>query len=165
MRTQANLDALCSELETNCGDFYGACRALSLSPSFVRKWQSEDALVNETIENAAQCGALGLESEAIRRAKYGVDKAVYFKGQVVGHDKVYSDGLLQTLMKGRLSGTYGGDGTNINVNLGGIQIMPRANSYQEWMEMQKALPAPVEDAEFEPCLPDPYKDPAMADIL
>lgn len=175
MRTQDNLDALVRELQTNCGDFYAACRACKLAPTFVRKWQKDDPKVAETLQVATEVGAMQLESAAIERAVRGVEKDVYYQGEVVGTERQYSDGLLTTLLKGRLKQTYGADGgnTNVQVNLtNAIQVMPRAGSYEEWLRFADATtnpralpPSDAVDAEYTPVLPPPELDPAMADIL
>jgi len=52
--------------------------------------------IDETIEQASQV----LISEANRRAYHGVDEPVFYKGEVVGHVKKYSDSLLMFLIKG-----------------------------------------------------------------
>ena len=47
-----------------------------------------------------------LEAEALRRARRGVQEPVYYKGQVVGHVRKYSDTLLIFLLKGGLPEKY-----------------------------------------------------------
>jgi hypothetical protein len=166
-RTQETLDALRDELERNCGDFYGACKAVGVSPGFVRRWQSEDAEIAAQLAEAKSVGALGLIHAAKTRAVDGVVEEIYYQGEVVGEKRVYSDGLLTTMLKANLPEYAAGGGTSVTVNLANIvQTMPRASNYQEWLDMQKplALPAP-EDAEYSICLPVPEEDPAMADIL
>lgn len=176
MRTEENLAALVAELETNCGDFFEACRECRLSPSFVRKWMNEDSEVKTKIEEAGKVGALRIESEAIRRAVKGVEEDIYYQGEVVGSKTNYSDGLMSLILKKRLRDTYGDEPAQTNVQvLNNINVMPRANSYEEWLGMveatnnqQKALPAPDSeplDVEFKQVLPPPELDPNMADIL
>jgi hypothetical protein len=163
-RTQETLDALRDELERNCGDFYGACKAVGVSPGFVRRWQSEDTEVATTLEEARAVGVMGLEHAAKLRAVDGVVKDIYYQGEVVGTERVYSDGLLTTMMKARLPEYAAGSGTTVNLNLGQIiQQVPRAATYQEWVAMQEplALPAP-EDADFAEVL---EIDPNLVDIL
>jgi hypothetical protein len=171
VRTQDTLDALSQELQGNCGDFYAACKAVGVSPAFVRKWQKDDPKIDEAVKLSTEVGALQLESAAISRAVRGVDKDVYYQGDVVGSETQYSDGLLTTLLKGRMRNVYGADAgqTNVQVNLtNAIQIMPRANTYEEWLEFTTAKPAQlshsVVDAEYTPILA-PENDPALADIL
>lgn len=167
VRTQANLDLLVNTLLGNCGDFYGACQTAGLSPSFVRKWMSEDKIVKEHIDSAEQVGAMRLESIAIDRAVNGVEKGVWYQGEQVGSETQHSDSLLTLLLKKRLKERYGDEAaqTNVNVNLAAaIQVMPRANSYAEWLEFQRAsIERPM--VNVTPSLPAPEHDPAMADIL
>jgi hypothetical protein len=67
---------------------------------------------------------------------------VYFKGERVDTEIQYSDGLLTTLLKGRLPEIYGpeGEGRPGNTFNGPTQIniMPRADTYDEWLKMKDA---------------------------
>lgn len=171
MRNELNLAALKEALVANYGDFFEACQVTGLSPMFVRTWMKDDADVREALENAEQVGSLRLESVAIKRGVHGVEEDVYYQGNVVGQTTKYSDGLLTTLMKGRLKDRYG-DTSNTNVNLNiaqQLQIMPRAGSYEEWLVMRDVTPkvlegVPAHEAAIE-LLPVPQHDPNMADIL
>lgn len=138
MRTQAKLDEIVHALQNNCGDMFDACRQCAVSPIFVRTWMKDDKDVHAAIVEAERVGALALQSEAIRRAVKGVEKGVYFKGQRVDEEIVYSDGLLQTLLKGRLPETFGKDAEGLAISGNNVQvnIMPRANSYAEWLAMR-----------------------------
>lgn len=113
-----------------------------VSPVFVRQWMKDDADVREQLTEAERVGALELHSEAIRRAKYGVEKGVYFKGERVDTETVYSDGLLTTLLKGRLPEIFGREAEGIGaINaIGNVQInvMPRADTYDDWLRMKDA---------------------------
>jgi hypothetical protein len=141
----------------------------------VQKWMGDDPLVAERLTSAKEAGALQIEHAAITRAVHGVKKDVWFKGEVVGEETQYSDSLLQTLLKKRLPHTYGEDaGGNTLVNYGQINVMPRAENYEEWLGMmqatdrvliehQKQLPN-VLDAEYTPVL-RPEDDPDLADLL
>ena len=67
--------------------------------------------------------ALGeLESEAVRRGRDGVEKDVRFKGEVVGKEKQYSDGLLTKLLEASDPERYGKKSYNYseqNINIAG----------------------------------------------
>lgn len=54
-----------------------------------------------------QIGVSSLESEAIRRARDGVEEPVFYKGEEVARVLKYSDGLLQFLLKGNMRERYG----------------------------------------------------------
>jgi hypothetical protein len=169
MRTEAVLETIVTELQNNCGDMFKAAKAAGVSLMFVQQWCKDDKDVQVRLHEAKSVGAMRIESAAIERAVDGVDKAVYFKGEVVGFEKVYSDGLLGKLLEARVPGFEKGD-KGININGGGpvqINIMPRANSYDEWLSMkeralnppQEALPAPEQpiDAEFTPVPANPFE--------
>lgn len=162
-RTQATLDALEQALQVNCGDLFDACQRVRVSMVFVRQWMKDDKDVAEVITEAERVGAMSLQSAAIKRAVHGVEKGVYYKGDRVDTEIQYSDGLLVTLLKGRLPEIYGpeGDGKTGNTFNGPTQIniMPRADNYADWLRMKditlerrdaldaadaaaKALPAP-----------------------
>ena len=177
MRTEDNIAALEEALLGNCGDFFGACKVAKLSPQFVQRWLKDDPLIAERVENAKNVGAMRLESAAIERAVYGVDRGVYYKGELIDTEKEYSDKLLELLLKKRLPQVFADDknGASIMVNLQNINVMPRAKSYEEWLVMANQTEQaakglledqrPVEDAEFTNVLPPPEEDPYMADIL
>jgi hypothetical protein len=156
-RTQAVLDNIVAALQVNCGDLFAACRTNGVSLIFVRQWMKDDKIVADAITEAERVGVMGLQSEAIRRAVEGVDKGVYFKGELVDTEKVYSDGLLQTLLKGRISETYGKEAEGGGNTFNGptqINIMPRANNYDEWLAMKASTLAQREEM---PSLPAPAK--------
>jgi hypothetical protein len=150
MRTDEKLQELCDRLEVNCGDIHEAARWIGVSPNFVHTWIKDDKVAADRLRESQRIGYGGLESEAIRRAVRGVEKDIYYKGEVVGHEQVYSDGLLGKLLEARVPeyskkdnmiGTFNGP-TQIN-------IMPRAENYEEWLAMRdqtlnrgKALPPP-----------------------
>ena len=63
-------------------------RARDSSATFRVDW-------DEAIEEAREL----LEAEARRRAAVGIDEPVFYKGEVVGHIRKYSDNLLMFLLK------------------------------------------------------------------
>lgn len=140
MRTDENLKAVCDNLRTSYGDFHASCRQAGLSVDFVCNWIKDDSIAAQAIEEAQRVGYMGLESAAIQRGVHGVEKAVYFKGQVVGHEKVYSDSLLSKVMDARIPAYKKGDGGGANTFNGPTQIniMPRAENFDEWLLMKNA---------------------------
>lgn len=152
MRTQEKLDTILSTLQGNCGDEFAACRAAGISLLFLKQWMRDDADVAKQVSEAKTCGYMGLESEAIRRAVLGTKKGIYYQGEEIAQETVYSDGLLTKLLTAKLpeyAKGEGGPGTAIQINGGQVNIMPRAASYDEWLAMKDstiahaALPAPV----------------------
>lgn len=149
LRTDETLKQLVDILTVNCGDLHQAARSVGMSPNAILKWVKDDPIAAEQIEEAQRVGWLGLESEAIRRGHHGVDEDVWFKGEKVGTKRTYSDGLLVKVMEARIP-EYSKKGAETNVYNAPVQInnMPRADNYEQWLEMKKAtdlsaLPAPA----------------------
>lgn len=53
------------------------------------------------MDDALEASADVLEAEARRRAVEGIDKGIYYQGVLMETEKVYSDGLLTTLLKAK----------------------------------------------------------------
>lgn len=79
--------------------FRKACEAAGVSTQTGRNWRKDDPLFDEAYHQAVEDGTDLLEDEARRRAVDGVERDVYYQGDVVGQETVYSDGLLTTLLK------------------------------------------------------------------
>lgn len=149
MRTKHLLSALVAQLASNCGDMFEACKACGVSLMFVQQWRKDDADVDAALAEAAAVGALQIESVALQRALRGHEEDVYYQGDVVGSKIVHHDGLLQAIMKAKLP-EYGKDAEGARQTFNGptqINIMPRAENYQQWLQMKDAtmrhaLPAP-----------------------
>lgn len=158
MRNETTLAAVCTELQRNCGDILAACKAVGVSLVFVREWRKDDKEVDAQLTEAEHVGTQGLVSAAIQRAVHGVAKGVYYKGVRVDEELAYSDGLLQTLLKAKIPEfAKEGETGSVNVQVNVANLMPRATSYEQWLEMKsqtlaapaQALPAPdVIDAEY-----------------
>lgn len=158
MRTDTNLNLLCEALTANCGDLYDACLRVGLSLHFVSQWQADDAEAGARMKEAERLGAMRIQSAAIRRGVDGIMQPVFYQGDVVGWKAEYSDGLLNTLLKGRLPHIYAPDSERgQQVFNGPVQInnMPRAETYEDWLAMKAAtltmrddesrlLPAPLQ---------------------
>jgi hypothetical protein len=96
------------------GTLIHACQLAHVSPHTVYSWRehSETFVLqeNEAQEHLTQ----NLEREALRRALEGFDRAVYQKGELVGYERVYSDSLMNTLLKARRPDKY-----RENINIAG----------------------------------------------
>ena len=64
------------------------------------KWMKEDPEYKEAFALAQEMAGDYAERVAYERAIKGVMKAVYYQGEIVGYDVVYSDGLLKFILKG-----------------------------------------------------------------
>lgn len=172
MRTEATLENICAALQRNCGDQYEACREVGVSLIFLDQWCADDKTVAERITEAARVGNMGLVSAAIKRAVHGVEEDVYYKGLPVGTKINYSDSLLTTLLKAKVPDFHKdaeGGGTTVNVQI--ANVMPRADNYEQWLEMKtRTLTGPdsvpalaVIDVEAEPVVEEPV--PALPNLL
>jgi hypothetical protein len=154
MRNEATLKALADELTRNCGDALAAAKAVGVSLIFMNQWRKDDPKVDAALTEAERVGTQGLVSAAIQRAVHGVDKAVYYKGEVVGHETQYSDSLLTTLLKAKVPEFAKDADGGVQVNVNVANIMPRATSYEQWLAMKdktlnKALPSPDREEALE----------------
>jgi hypothetical protein len=83
---------------------------------FAEAWRGVDTAITDD-----------LEREAIRRAVDGVEEPEFYKGEIVGSTRRYSDSLLQFLLKGRRREVYG-DRTELTGADGGpIQLQAIAS--------------------------------------
>lgn len=155
MRTEMRLAALAAALEKNCGDLFEACREAGCSVAFVTQWRKDDPQANERLTEAQRIGYMRIESVAIQRAIHGHEEDVYYQGDVVGQKVVHHDGLLQKIMAAKLPEYSKGEGGGVNVQVNVANIMPRAASYNEWLEMKSAT---LEKREELPALPSPDND-------
>lgn len=69
-------------------------------------WLKSDPEYAVAFEEAKQMGAEALETEAVRRAKEGVQRTLFYKGEPIGTETVYSDTLLIFLLKGAYPEKY-----------------------------------------------------------
>ena len=153
MRTDAKLKEICDNLRQTYGDLHGSARRAGVSVDFVTNWMRDDREAAEQIEEAQRVGYMGLESAAIQRAVHGTEKGVYYKGEKIDTEIQYSDSLLVKLLEARVPAfNKKADAGNTFNGPTQINIMPRADNYEEWLAMkkvtladreaQKALPAP-----------------------
>jgi hypothetical protein len=143
MRTELTLGLLKSRLQQNCGDILEACQSVGVSLIFVNQWRKDDKEVHDQLTESEQVGTQGLLSAALQRGVRGIEEDVYYKGEVVGQKKVYSDGLLQSLLKAKVPEfAKDGEGAGVSVHVNIANVMPRANNYQEWLEMKQNTLAP-----------------------
>lgn len=157
MRTDEKLEELKERLQHNCGDIHEAARYCGVSAHFVYSWMKDDPVANEALNEAKRIGYGAIESELIRRAVKGVEEDIYYKGEVVGYKTVYSDGLLSKLAEAKLPEFNKQESSGANFyGPTQINVMPRADTYEEWLAMrdatlnrdQEALPPPAVEAEF-----------------
>ena len=160
LRSESTLQQIEAELVRNYGDMTLACRALRIDRVTVENWREDDPEVEKRLRRAELIGYSTIESVAIERAIKGYEKDVYFQGNVVGKETVYSDTLLKEILKARNLSYQpkqeAPSAVQVNVN-----VMPRADTYEEWLNVRKATLGQVEEAQYEE-LPAPDVSPAAA---
>lgn len=101
----------------------------------VNRLMKEDESFRAAVIEAAEAGGDMIEAEAVRRGVNGVKKAVYYKGEIIDYEFVYSDSLLQMLLKAAKPQKYAERQhrtveANINV---GVAVLPMAApSLEAW---------------------------------
>ena len=83
-----------------------ACKVAVVNHGVAYRRRDEDESFRLAWAKAIEIGTDALEAEAARRAYHGTLKPVFHKGEVCGHVREYSDGLLQFLLRAREPGKY-----------------------------------------------------------
>ena len=102
---KARQDAFLAEYR-QCATITHAAEIALISRRTHYKWIEKDSTYAERFEEAKVEATDALVSEARRRATQGVKEPVYYKGEVVGTIRKYSDTLLIFLLKGALPEVY-----------------------------------------------------------
>jgi hypothetical protein len=142
------------------GNLKLACQSAGYrNTAVVNRAAKSDPQFAEALREAAEAAGDFIEAEAVRRAVQGVKKAVYYKGDIIDWEIIYSDSLLQTLLKAAKPDKYADRSkqtTDINVRVGIAVIPAAAKNALDWErdsalvhDRQKALNGPeIVDAEF-----------------
>jgi len=81
------------------GNVSTACDEAGLNRRTAYLWRAADKSFAEAWDDALNLGLDELESEARRRAFDGVEEPVFYKGEVCGHIRRYSDSLIMFMLK------------------------------------------------------------------
>lgn len=132
-----------------------ACRLLNVSREMVRYERKHNPAFAELEDEALNFFNEGLEEEAIRRARDGVDKPVFYKGVECGSIREFSDRLMEVLLTGRIPDKYGKQlKGETNVNVSGVLVINQRTSAEDWeaAAQHKQLPSPddVVEGEYTP---------------
>lgn len=109
-----------------------ACARAGWSIAIARGLRKSDPLFAEAWEDALEVAADAAEAEAFRRGVHGVEKDVYFKGEKVGKDVIYSDRLLELTLKARRPDKFRDNHKHEVETKGGVLIIPAAPSEGDW---------------------------------
>lgn len=81
------------------GVIRAGCEAAGIARVTYSRWLKTYPEFVELMKLAIEDATDKLEAEARRRAKDGVEEAVYYQGEVVGYQLKYSDALMNSLLK------------------------------------------------------------------
>lgn len=93
-----------------------ACDMAKVTRQTVYDRRNNDPEFAKAWDEAREMAADRLEQEAIRRAVDGVNKPVFFQGEIVGFEKEYSDTLLVLLLKAHKPDKYR-ERSDVRINL------------------------------------------------
>lgn len=109
-----------------------ACARAGWSPATAYGLRKTDALFATAWEDALEVAADAAEAEAFRRGVHGVEKDVYFKGEKVGKEVLYSDRLLEMTLKARRPDKFRDNHKHELEAKGGVLIIPASPSEGDW---------------------------------
>ena len=93
-------------LLSETGNVSKCCKALNISRQEMYKCKIKDEKFNEQWHAAQDMAIELLEDESFRRAFEGLEKDVWYKGEVVGSERVYSDTLLMNRLQAEKPDKY-----------------------------------------------------------
>lgn len=98
------------------GNIRSSAAVHGISEAAIENRRRSDPNFADAVDIARQMATYKLEEEARRRALHGVERDVYYKGEVVGKQLEYSDKLLTLLLQANDKDRYGKEG-NKTVNV------------------------------------------------
>jgi transposase len=90
----------------NGATYAAAAAAVGAHRRTIMKWADADEEFALRWNDAIEEGIDRLEQEAIRRARDGVKRPVFYMGQIVGYVQEYSDSLLKFLLEAKRPAVY-----------------------------------------------------------
>lgn len=98
-RTRKKVEDFLEVLKENHGNVTAACQAVKIGRTAAYRWRDEDADFAEHWDEITDAVLDEMEIEARRRAVEGTDKPVFYKGDVCGYIREFSDTLLIFALK------------------------------------------------------------------
>lgn len=135
-------DAFLSDLEET-GNITKSCVRIGIKRITVYKRAENNEEFAKALKAAHQTGLARLEDVAVQRATEGVDKPVFFQGEIVGFTREYSDQLLQFLLKGNMKKYREAAKEEETPRGSGVLVVPASLDAGDWeaaaIVMQKSL--------------------------
>lgn len=98
------------------GNLEASARHIQITPQAIYAHMRKDPEFKEQVEAARAIVVEEAETELRRRAIEGVDKGIYFKGELVATEKQYSDPLLIEFLRANAPEKYGRKDATLNIN-------------------------------------------------
>lgn len=98
LRTQENYEKFLAKLQETA-NVSESCAAIGIGRTTAYEWKASDAGFSRAWDQALECGLDALEAEARRRAFQGVEEPVFYRGEICGYVRKYSDSLIMFLLK------------------------------------------------------------------
>lgn len=114
-RARVNPKQVAIQALAETGNITAAAKRAGVDRNSIYRWQKNDALFADAMEQALEISTDLLELEARRRATEGVREPVFYKGDIVGHIHKPSDRLMELLLKAHRPDKYS-DKQHIDLN-------------------------------------------------
>ena len=109
-----------------------ACTRAGWTPHVARSLRAADADFAQRWDDALEFAADAAEAEAFRRGVHGYEKDVYFKGDKVGKEIIYSDRMLELTLKARRPEKFRESHRMELESKGGVLIVPTTPNEGDW---------------------------------
>lgn len=129
------------------------------TPPTIRNYREADEKFDELVAEAIEMGTDALEDTALKRARFGVDKPVFYQGEVVGSIREYSDTLLIFLLKARRPEKFTERQRQIHENPDGSAIFTFDTGNSAPERIVEARSREAETIEATPVEPSDFKLP------
>lgn len=120
MTKRARQDALLAAFKRTC-NISRSAEEVGIDRDNHYLWLQSDEEYRARYAEAQEVAGEALRDEAVRRAKEGVDRPVYQKGELVGYERQYSDRLMIYLLSLRYGNPGGGGSLNLQINVGDLE--------------------------------------------
>jgi transposase-like protein len=137
--TEENKEIVLAML-ANGATYAAAAAAIGAHRRTIMKWSDNDEEFAGRWSDAVEEGIDRLEQEAIRRARDGVKRPVFYMGQVVGYIQEYSDSLLKFLLEAKRPAVYRARNNNVLPPDGGDGVLEIRWKEPESQQPQETQP-------------------------